>query len=122
MSIKLEAVRSLIGTAVSLGIVRLCQMLYEGVPILFMFCDIILKASEDRHVVCHGLAVGLRMIRRSHEVLNTEQCAERRKTFAGEHYIVICEEISRNAVQSHKVVKENIRHILRNCFGRRYHA
>lgn len=75
MLTKNEAVRGLAGTTVDLGILRICYRFYKGVPVIFMFLDVILKAKEDIRVASLSLAFGLRMARRSDGVINTKQDA-----------------------------------------------
>lgn len=73
MSTLEEAVRGLIGTEMNWGPIHICQRLYEGFPIILVFCDVVKKASEYSLVVSIGLATGLRMVRRSMEVFTTRQ-------------------------------------------------
>lgn len=54
-------------------IIRICLQLYKDVPIILIFCDVMSKVSENRHVLSVGLADGFWMVRRSDDVLSTEQ-------------------------------------------------
>lgn len=60
MSTMQEAVRSLIGTSVGLGVIRVCQRLYENVPICLVSRDEMSRESEDRLVVALGLSANCR--------------------------------------------------------------
>lgn len=75
MSNKDRALQGLIGTALDLDIICICQRLNEGVPNILVFRDVMLKASDNRVIVFHGLAVGLQMVRSRCLVFKTKQSA-----------------------------------------------
>lgn len=70
-----EAMQGFIGTAVDSSIKRICQRLYEDVPIIMVFRDVVSKASEYRVVLSLDRAADLRTIRFFGEVLYTKQAA-----------------------------------------------
>lgn len=75
MSTKDEAVSGFIGTVVGLGVIRICQWLYEIVSIFLVFHVVILKASENVFVISLGFDARLRIVRRSGEMFYTKQGA-----------------------------------------------
>lgn len=88
-----KAVGGLIGTAMDLGVLRICMRFYKVVSILFVFRDVILKASKDRLFVSFGSDAGFWMVRYSCEVRRAEQGAKRCKELSGGLYTIIDEEI-----------------------------
>lgn len=58
MLTKKGTVRGLVGTAVDLSAIQLCQRLFIGFQILLLFGDVILKVSEDRLVVSFSFGAG----------------------------------------------------------------
>lgn len=73
MSTKNETVRGLIGIAVDLGVMCIYWGLYNGVPNVLVFHDMISKAIEDDLVLSLALATGLHMVRRSGDEPNTKE-------------------------------------------------
>lgn len=60
--------RSLIGTAEDLGVIHICERLFEVVPIYLVLRDVMSKASVVRLVVFLGRNIDLRTARCSGEV------------------------------------------------------
>lgn len=80
------------------------------------------KTSDGRLVISFGLVIGLRIVSRSCELLEIKQGAWRCKTFAGELYTIIGEEICRNVMQVKPMVEEMVCYVRRLRFGRGYCA
>lgn len=58
-----------------LGTIWISQRLYKGVPIFFVFRDVMMKESEDRLVLSLDLAASFRMVRRSGEIFSNKEGA-----------------------------------------------
>lgn len=106
MSTKEEAVRGLICAVGDLGIICICQQLYEGVLLYLVLRVVILKAGEGCLVLSLGLTASLRVKRRSGAAFSSNQCVELCKELAGELCSVIGEEIHRNAIWYEPMVTE----------------
>lgn len=75
MSTKDEVVPVLIGTKVDMGLnAYVSGCIKKGVQSLFLFYDILSKASKDCLIKSLGLITGLRTVRCSCELHNTKQC------------------------------------------------